>query len=75
MKDILEELKKQVGCDYISDLKCCKRDVLSKFMIMIESDQFTLKDYHEVISYIYDKNLEFETIDELKEIVENKMAE
>lgn len=75
MKDIFEQLKKQVGCDYISDLRGYKRLVLDKLLIMIENNQFTFEDYQEVMNYIYDRNLKFETIEELKIAIEGKMAE
>lgn len=75
MKDIFEQLKKQAGCDYISDLRGYKRLVLDKLLIMIENNQFTFEDYQEVMNYIYDRNLKFETIEELKIAIEGKMAE
>lgn len=61
-KGLLDELARQTGCIYLSELREEKRKLRVKEILpgMIDKD-YELREWNEVISYIYEENRKFST--------------
>ena len=63
--ELLEYLRIQTDCDYISDLKGCKRlHSIKNALINLEIRQYSLKEWNDAVSYIGLTNLTFATAED-----------
>lgn len=63
--ELLEYLRIQTDCDYISDLRGCKRVYsIKNALINLEIGQYSLKEWNDAVSYISLANLTFATAED-----------
>ena len=64
---ILDYLKEEAGCTYISDLyQISFLPSIKKVVEQIDPDTFTLRQWNDAAGYISQKKLEFHTVQEVR---------
>lgn len=59
-KDLFEELRKQCGCRYISDIRKMPASYTARaFMQTAKLEQYTLKELSDAAEYLYNQTVEF----------------
>ena len=70
--DLFEELKNEIGCEYISDLRFGANNQLAKaIMRNINVNDYTLAELNDMAEYLYQKSVKFESLKEAANFFSN----
>lgn len=73
--DLFERVKKSLGCDYISDIKCQPYIHRAKVLMRrINLEEYSLHDLNDMAMYLYGKNEKFQSIVQAKEFFQNPLC-
>lgn len=72
--DLFERLKKSLGCDYISDIKCQPYIRRAKVLMRkMNLEEYSLHDLNDMAIYLYGKNEKFQSIVQAKKFFGNPL--
>ena len=73
-KDIFEDMKRQTGCDYISDLPKLPVSVLRASVQSLPGGDYTTRQWQELTQYLTGSSKERESAEEEKRSLRQRLA-
>lgn len=72
---LIDYLSEQCGCECVSDLKYSSHLKLElRKLLQIDSNEFALTNWNDLINYLVNEDVEFESVQEAKDYLKEKLV-